>query len=184
MRCEETSGQGGHNPCQAGTLLTMQEHPKQSAQAHIPVNSEDLTGETPQFLWAACASALSPAQHSSAAQCSMGAYCVPVCAHFLLLVGTTEKTLWLCPCCTLPAGICTCWWDPPEPLSQNHRKTTPLGWKTYKFLFQPTCYRWGHFPLDQVAQSPIQPGLECFQGGGIHSLSGQHVPVSCHPHSK
>jgi len=29
-------------------------------------------------------------------------------------------------------------------------------------------------PLDQAAQSHIQPGLECFQGWGIHSLLGQH----------
>ena len=33
-----------------------------------------------------------------------------------------------------------------------------------------------NLPLDQVAYSPIQPGLECLQGGGIHSLSGQPVP--------
>ncbi|KAK4810853.1 LOW QUALITY PROTEIN: hypothetical protein QYF61_008825 [Mycteria americana] len=35
---------------------------------------------------------------------------------------------------------------------------------------------------DQVAQSPVQPDLECFQGWGIYSLSGQPVPVSHHPH--
>ena len=29
--------------------------------------------------------------------------------------------------------------------------------------FQPPHYRQGHLPLDQVAQSPIQPGLECLQ---------------------
>ena len=34
------------------------------------------------------------------------------------------------------------------------------------------CYRQGHLPLDQVAQSPIQPGTECFQGESIHSLTG------------
>jgi len=32
-------------------------------------------------------------------------------------------------------------------------------------------------PLDQVAHSPIQPGLEHFQGGGSHSFSGQPGPV-------
>ncbi|KAK4828850.1 LOW QUALITY PROTEIN: hypothetical protein QYF61_000907 [Mycteria americana] len=31
----------------------------------------------------------------------------------------------------------------------------------------------GHLQLDQVAQSPIQPDLECFQGWGLHCLSGQ-----------
>ncbi|KAK4817028.1 hypothetical protein QYF61_026034 [Mycteria americana] len=33
-----------------------------------------------------------------------------------------------------------------------------------------------HVQLDQVAQSPVQPDLECFQGWGIYSLSGQPVP--------
>ena len=42
----------------------------------------------------------------------------------------------------------------------------------------------GHLQLDQVAQSPIQPDLECFQGWGIYNLSGQHVPVFHHPHGK
>jgi len=41
-----------------------------------------------------------------------------------------------------------------------------------------------HLPLDQVAQSPIQPGLEHLQGGGIHSFSGQPVPVPHHRHSE
>ena len=35
--------------------------------------------------------------------------------------------------------------------------------------------------LDQVAQSLIQPALECIQGQGFHYLSGQPVPVSHHP---
>ena len=51
-------------------------------------------------------------------------------------------------------------------------------------LVQPPCHGQGHLPLDQVAQSPIQPGLGHCQGWGSHSLSGQPVPVSHHPHSK
>jgi len=43
--------------------------------------------------------------------------------------------------------------------------------------FQPPCCMQGHQPLDQVAQSHIQPGLECLQGWGIHTLLGQ--PVQC-----
>jgi len=35
----------------------------------------------------------------------------------------------------------------------------------------------GRQPPDQAAQSHIQPGLECLQGWGIHSLLGQ--PVQC-----
>ncbi|KAK4812888.1 LOW QUALITY PROTEIN: hypothetical protein QYF61_024244 [Mycteria americana] len=41
-------------------------------------------------------------------------------------------------------------------------------------------HRSGHLQLDQVAQSPTQPGLEHFQGWGIHSFSGQPVPVPHH----
>jgi len=33
-----------------------------------------------------------------------------------------------------------------------------------------------YLTLDQAAQGPIQPGLECLQGWGIHGLSGQPVP--------
>jgi len=51
-------------------------------------------------------------------------------------------------------------------------------------LVQPLCNKQGHLKLDQVAQSPIQPGLECFQGWGIYHLSGQPVPVFHHPHGK
>jgi len=43
--------------------------------------------------------------------------------------------------------------------------------------FQPPCYVQGHQPLDQAAQSHIQPGLECHQGWSIHNLLGQFVPV-------
>ena len=35
--------------------------------------------------------------------------------------------------------------------------------RAFKIIsFQALCYRQGHLPLDQVARSPIQPGLECF----------------------
>ena len=34
-------------------------------------------------------------------------------------------------------------------------------------------YVQGRQPADQAAQSHIQPGLECLQGWGIHSLLGQ-----------
>jgi len=39
------------------------------------------------------------------------------------------------------------------------------------------CHVQGCQPADQAAQSHIQPGLECLQGWGIHSLLGQ--PVQC-----
>jgi len=35
----------------------------------------------------------------------------------------------------------------------------------------PCCVQ-GHQPADQAAQSHIQPGLECLQGWGMHSLLG------------
>ena len=50
--------------------------------------------------------------------------------------------------------------------------------------FQPPCYVQGRQPPDQAAQSHIQPGLECLQGWGIHSLLGQPVPVCRHPLSE
>ena len=39
------------------------------------------------------------------------------------------------------------------------------------------CYVQGCQPAAQAAQSHLQPGLECLQGWGIHSLLGQ--PVQC-----
>ena len=39
------------------------------------------------------------------------------------------------------------------------------------------CYVQGRQPAAQAAQSHIQPGPECLQGWGIHSLLGQ--PVQC-----
>ena len=37
---------------------------------------------------------------------------------------------------------------------------------------------------DQAAQGPIQPGLECLQGWGFYSFSGQTGPVTHQPLSK
>ena len=69
------------------------------------------------------------------------------------------------------------------PLSWFHRMVW-VGRGLYDHPVPTPCYRQGHLPLDQVAQSPIQPGLECFQGGGIHNLTGQPVPVSHYPYHK
>jgi len=47
---------------------------------------------------------------------------------------------------------------------------------TLKIIWvQPPCHERGHLPLDQAAQSSIQPGLEHFQGGGI----GSNYKMSC-----
>jgi len=48
-------------------------------------------------------------------------------------------------------------------------------------LLSTPCYVQGRQPAAQAAQSHIQPGLECLQGWGIHSLLGQPVPVCHHP---
>ena len=59
---------------------------------------------------------------------------------------------------------------------ENHR----MAWveEDHNDDLVPTpCYVQGHQPADQAAQSHIQPGLECLQGWGIHSLLGQ--PVQC-----
>jgi len=50
--------------------------------------------------------------------------------------------------------------------------------------FQPPCHGHAHFPLEQVAQSLIQPGLGHCQGEGSHSFSGQPGPGPHHPHSE
>jgi len=51
-------------------------------------------------------------------------------------------------------------------------------------LVQPPCSEQGHLQPDQAAQSPIQPGLECFQGWGMDQLSGQPVAVFYHHNCK
>jgi len=53
-----------------------------------------------------------------------------------------------------------------------------MAWveKDHNAHLVPTpCYVQGRQPPDQAAQSHIQPGLECLQGWGIHSLLGQPV---------
>ena len=61
----------------------------------------------------------------------------------------------------------------------NHRTIEWPGLKRTTMIieFQPPRYVQGRQPADQAAQSHIQPGLECLQGWGIHSLLGQ--PVQC-----
>jgi len=60
--------------------------------------------------------------------------------------------------------------------SYNHRMA--WGEKDHNDHPVPTaCCVQGRQPPDQAAQSHIQPGLECLQGWGIHSLLGQ--PVQC-----
>ena len=55
---------------------------------------------------------------------------------------------------------------------RNHRIIEWFGLEgTLKITwFQPPCHEQVHLPLDQVAQSSIQRGLEHCQGEGIHSL--------------
>jgi len=51
-------------------------------------------------------------------------------------------------------------------------------------LVQLPCREQGHLQLDQVAQSPVQPGLECLQGWGTQHLSWQPPAVLHHHHHK
>lgn len=39
---------------------------------------------------------------------------------------------------------------------------------------------WKHLQLNQVAQTPIQPNLDCFQGWDIHNSSDQAIPLFHH----
>lgn len=52
-----------------------------------------------------------------------------------------------------------------------------LGWDGLLWLSFPSFPLWwrGTSQLDQVAQSPVQTDLECFQGWGIYHLSGASV---------
>jgi len=46
-----------------------------------------------------------------------------------------------------------------------------------RHLIQLPCSEQGYLQRDQVAQSPVQLDLECFQWLGIHHQYGQPVPV-------
>jgi len=46
------------------------------------------------------------------------------------------------------------------------------------------CHEQGCHSPALAAEGSIQPGLEYFQGWGVHSFSGQPVPVPHHPVSK
>lgn len=54
--------------------------------------------------------------------------------------------------------------------SRNHRIMEKFGLEG-ALKINPACHGPGHLPLDQVDQSSIHPGLEDFQGGGIHKFS-------------
>lgn len=67
--------------------------------------------------------------------------------------------------------------------AQNHR----MVWakRDLKDHLAPSpCHGQQCLPLDQVAQSPIQFGLEHRQAWGMHNFSGQPVLVPHHAHSK
>jgi len=73
-----------------------------------------------------------------------------------------------------------CWKMGEEKFSFISRGNHRMAWveKDHNDHLVPTpCYVQGRQPADQAAQSHIQPGLECLQGWGIHSLLGQ--PVQC-----
>ena len=65
-----------------------------------------------------------------------------------------------------------------QPPTPHHRTTARPGLRrpTVLIQFHPLLCD-GRQPAAQAAQSHIQPGLECLQGWGIHSLLGQ--PVQC-----
>jgi len=54
----------------------------------------------------------------------------------------------------------------------------------YHLVPTPPHHGQGHLPPDQFDQSPIQADIEYWQGGDIHSFSGQPVPGPHHPHSE
>jgi len=68
----------------------------------------------------------------------------------------------------------------------DHRIIECIGLeRTFRaHLAQFPCSDQGHLQLDLVVQSPIQPGLEFFQGWGLHYPSAQSVPEFYHPYRK
>ena len=70
----------------------------------------------------------------------------------------------------------------------NHRITEWPGLEgTSRIMNLQPPARQGHQSphlLDQVAQGPIQPGLEHLQGQGIYSLSRQPIPAPHHSPGK
>lgn len=65
-------------------------------------------------------------------------------------------------------------WNPRVVLVERHLKAK----------FQPLAMAQRDISLDQVAQDPIQPVLQQFQGWNVHHFSGKRVPVPQHPHNK
>ncbi|KAJ7401070.1 hypothetical protein BTVI_99281 [Pitangus sulphuratus] len=51
-----------------------------------------------------------------------------------------------------------------------------MEWFGLEGTSKPILFHPGHLSLAQVAPSPVQAGLEHFQGWGIHNFSGQPVP--------
>ena len=103
--------------------------------------------------------------------------------HLLLKKERQEAALTLCNAISTP-----CYFSAPftVQLLSYDRIIECFGWEgTFRgHLAQPPCNEKGHLQLDQVAQSPVQPGLECFQGWGLHYFSGQPVPVPHYPHGE
>lgn len=60
-------------------------------------------------------------------------------------------------------------------VASNRQRVT--GWVRLEgtLKFNPLGYGQGHLSLDQIVQSPIQPGLERFQGEGIHNFCGHSI---------
>ena len=88
------------------------------------------------------------------------------CGHFLWQHGEDSAACFMERCSAAPLAEC----DPFSVKMDCHRITEEFGLEgTCKgHLVQPPCNEQGHLQLDQVAQSPVQPGVECFQGWGIY----------------
>ena len=72
----------------------------------------------------------------------------------------------------------------PNPGSQNQHRMLGVGRDPQRPSSPIPCSEQGQLQPDEVAHSPVQPGLERFQGWGIHHLSEQPGPVFYHPHCK
>ena len=101
----------------------------------------------------------------------------------LLSLPNSRKSIELCvQLCRPWVYIHSIWFSK----TSNHKIIERFGLEgTYKgHLVHLPCSEQGHLSPEQVAQSPVQPDPEHFQGGGSHSFSRQPVPGPHHPHGK
>lgn len=100
--------------------------------------------------------------------------CDPLCLSICISINVYILVLFLWP--RAPSSVPQMG---AEPVTESWNG---LCWKGQ--LAVTFCNDQGHLPRDQMAQVPIQPGPEGFQGCSRHSFSGEPFQVFHHPQNK